>query len=662
MELVEIKGLGEKRIKALNGAGIFSPQDLINHFPKKYYDFSKPEGFAEDGAYRLICATLTENPKMFKSRAIKVVTAKASIDGKIITLYFYGQTFLKSSLKEGQTIFAYGKNSPKKHGSFVVSFHKLKENVKAGILPVYKTFEGIGQEIIKKAIETAIWGENIASFMGSSLETQNNLLPLKEAYFKVHFPDSLQDADNGAQRIMLENGLIFAHINHRRKIYAKATRNYCYSGINESIEDFKKIIPFSLTSSQVGAIESLAKDFASSRVANRLIEGDTGSGKTMVAFWAMSLARKNGFQSAMMAPTEILARQHYENAIKLFGEQGIAFLAGSTKPSEKKEIYEKLKTGEIKMIFGTHALFSSGIEFNNLKLAIVDEQHRFGVAERALLAGKTAALDYISLSATPIPRSVSLVLYGGLDVTQMKEKPHNSDIQTNIVLNHKKDDMLSFIGGEIEKGAGVFVVCPKIDDDEEKDSLASTTKTAKELAERFGAENVKELNGKMKDETKNEILEQFKQGKIKVLVSTSVVEVGVDAASASIMVILNPERFGLASLHQLRGRIGRKGQKAYCFCLASENITEKQFERLAFFKNNNNGFDIADYDLKMRGAGDMLGTRQHGEKSAMGINLSVYNRAQEIYEEMLKTGVSLEKLNEVCDAKYERLLKDIILN
>ena len=244
----------------------------------------------------------------------------------------------------------------------------------------------------------------------------------------------------------------------------------------------------------------------------------------------------------------------------------------------------------------------------------------------------------------------------------MKEKPHKADIQTNIVLSHKKTDMLYFIKDKINDGAGVFVVCPKIDDDEEKDSLASTTKTTKEFSLVFGAENVKELNGKMKDETKNEILESFKQGKIKVLVATSVIEVGVDASGASIMVILNPERFGLASLHQLRGRIGRKGQKAYCFCLASENITEKQFERLTFFKNNNNGFDIADYDLKMRGAGDAFGTRQHGEKSAFSINLSVYNRAQTIYEQMLKTGQNLDNLDRACAEKYENLLKDIILN
>ena len=396
---------------------------------------------------------------------------------------------------------------------------------------------------------------------------------------------------------------------------------------------------------------------------NRLIQGDTGSGKTLVAIWAMFLAAENGYQSVLIAPTQILATQHFLLANVLFKNCnfGIEILKNGQKIDERRAILRKIRSGDAKMVFATTSVLSDEVVFKNLQIVVGDEQHRFGVNERARLAGKSAAVDFISLSATPIPRSVSLVLFGGLDITRMEARPFDFNIQTNIVSQNKIMDMWRFILAQTEEGRTCFVVCPKIDDDEEKDEIMSTTKLTKSLKTIFG-DAVAELNGKMKDEKKNALLADFKAGKIKVLVATTVVEVGIDSADAGVIVIMNPERFGLATLHQLRGRVGRDGRKGYCFCAVTNPIAPKALERLKFFKDHLNGFEIADYDLKTRGAGDIYGTRQHGIESAFDIDLSTYTKAQKILQTIKADPQILARLEVQAEKLSNALTRDIALN
>ncbi|MBQ7452680.1 MAG: ATP-dependent DNA helicase RecG [Clostridia bacterium] len=662
MELKDIKGIGKKREDVLREAGIETPQDLLRHFPKKYYDFSKPDIFGEDNKYKLLLVKIVQNPKMFKAKGTSFITAKAQdSSGQEINLYWFGQTYVKSTLKIGSEIYVYGKNSPRKKNTFNVVLHKFKENFKTGIFPVYKTFDGVGQAVVKSGIKDVLEHKPIFSIIPEDIEAENGLISLGKAFEYVHFPETFESIEAGHERIAIEDGVIIAHINKVRKISAKEKREFVYKDIDACVDEFRRLIPYTLTSGQKNAIEDIAGDLSSGTTANRLIEGDVGSGKTLVAFCAMYIAMKNGGQSVLMAPTEILANQHYELWTKLFGADSCVILCSSQSANQRREAVDRIANGKAMVVFGTQAVLSDKIEFSNLQLVITDEQHKFGVSERAKLAGGKA-VDYISLSATPIPRTVSLVVYGNLDLTQIKERPHALDIQTNIVLPSKIEQMWNFIENEINEDKTCYIVCPKIDDDEEKDEIISTQKMTKELKRRFGQDVVAELNGKMKDEAKDKILKDFNAGKVRLLVSTTVVEVGVDSKNASIMIIMSPERFGLASLHQLRGRVGRAGQKAYCFCVVSNDINEKQYERLAFFKNNQNGFDIAEFDLKTRGAGDMLGTRQHGISSGQIMSLAVYEKAQKIYEDIEKSGKKLKVITEIAENKFSKLLEDIVMN
>ena len=387
----------------------------------------------------------------------------------------------------------------------------------------------------------------------------------------------------------------------------------------------------------------------------------------MVAMFGAYLAAKNGYQAAIIAPTEILAKQHYATAKKLFGEAfDVALYTGSTKGSDKHNTLTNIRFGKSKIIIGTHSLISDGVVFDNLSYAVVDEQHRFGVEQRAKLKNKGISPDVLVMSATPIPRSLSLVLYGDLDISVINSRPKPQNTQTNIVATQKQSDMWNYVKNKTANGSKVYVVCPKIDEENDDDDKQrfSAKKMFEFLCKVFDKNEVGLIHGKLKKDEQNLIIENFKQGIIKVLVSTTIVEVGVDIPDADIIVIASPESFGLATLHQLRGRVGRQGQESFCFCLA-DGLNEKSYERIAFFKSHSNGFEIAEFDQKTRGSGSLLGTNQHGKDNGLFSKLSTqtYGQAKEILEHIKLDSTLFSKVLERGETLYNaKLLNKIVLN
>lgn len=671
MELTEIKGIGEARKKSFEENGIFSCEDLINYFPYKYYDFSKTEPFADDGKVRLIKATVIENAKIVKARGnLSFVTCKMNDEiGHTFAAVWFNQTFVKSQLNIGLTVFLYGKNSPKKKNTFNVTMMKNPEKLThLGLFPVYHTISGIGQATISDSINKSLEMLEISSAIPHNLLLKYNILDLKEAYKNIHNPMCEEITSRASEAISVEQLLPILASNEQGRIEGREKRTNNYKNITELRAEFVKLLPFSLTKDQENAISDIVWDMESGVSMNRLLQGDVGSGKTVVAFFGAFISAKNGFQSAIIAPTEILAKQHYETASKIFESSGIkiALLTSSTTLFERKIILDGLKNGYIDIIIGTHSILSSEVCFNNLSYAVIDEQHRFGVEQRAKIKSKSNCVDILVMSATPIPRSLSLVIYGNLDFSTILERPKTAKITTNIVIKSKQDAMWNYIKNKISTGSKVYVVCSKIDEENEDDEQINYSAKAifEKLCSFFCEGQVALIHGKLKKDSANKIINDFRLGKVKVLVSTTIVEVGVDVPDSDLMVIVSPERFGLATLHQLRGRIGRNGEESYCFCLA-DNLNNKSFERINFFRNHTNGFEIAEFDLKTRGAGTMFGTNQHGSDDSILNNFSInsYNKAKDIFEEIKSNDQIISKLLKI-NRKNNDLAKQkhIILN
>lgn len=653
MELTSIKGIGESRKKSFEENDIFSCEDLINFFPYKYYDFSKTEPFFDDGKVRLIKATVIENAKIVKARGnLSFVTCKMNDEiGHTFSAVWFNQTFIKSQLYIGQIIFIYGKNSPKKKNTFNVTLMKSQDKMKHfGLLPVYHSIQGVGQSTISDTITKSLELLEISSILPNNILSKYNILNLKEAYQNIHNPLNYESITKSNEAISLEHILPAIACNNEQKITNKETRKYTYQNITKLKSEFLSKLPFSPTLDQLSAIDDIIWDIESKQTMNRLLEGDVGSGKTVVAFFGAFVSAKNGYQSTIIAPTEILAKQHYETAKELFGDCfDIALLTSSTSTLERRAILENLKSGKIQLIIGTHSILSDEVCFNNLSYAVIDEQHRFGVAQRAVIKTKAPNADILVMSATPIPRSLALVVYGNLDFSTIISRPKQANIITNIVIKSKQDAMWEYIKNKTQNGSKVYVVCSKIDEENEDDEQLkySAKNMYNYLCQIFDETKVGLIHGKLKKETTDRVIEKFRTGKINVLVSTTIVEVGVDVPDSDLMVIVSPERFGLATLHQLRGRIGRNGAESHCFCLA-DNLNEKSFERINFFRNHLNGFEIAEFDLKTRGAGSMFGTNQHGENMdyLSSFSAETYNLAKNIFEEIKSDKNLIAKLVE----------------
>lgn len=670
MKLTDIKGISDKRAQDLAKMNIFTPEDLIKHFPRNYLDLRKitPLEKCYNNDIVLTCGKLMTAPKMFTSaRKLKCVRVPVEQGLRGFTAVWFNQPYVMSHLRAGEEYLFYGRIKSDFGGVSIINptFEPVDNNVKLkGIVPVYTVKGNITQKVVRDAVKSAIFGLDIKSVIPARLSKKYCLENLKTAYIDVHAPSDAETQKNAAERIALEEYFILVSAFRFIKGDRQQIRINQYSCTAADMREFISRFGFEFTEGQKNAVNDIFSDLSSPRSMNRLLQGDVGSGKTAVALCAIYTAVKSGYQAAMLAPTEILAEQNYKIISRLFPEYEVIFLSGSIKAAEKKAIKAKIKSGEARIVVGTHAVLQGDVEFFNLSMCVCDEQHRFGVGQRSALVAKGIIPDVLVMSATPIPRTVSLIFYGDLDITEIKDKPKNRQpVATFLVPERKYEGMLGFIRDTVKGGNQAFCVCPKIEEDEEG-TLMSVTELFEELSAKLTGVRVGLLHGKMKDVEKARIMADFKAKAFDVLVSTTVVEVGIDVPNATVMVIYNAERFGLSQLHQLRGRVGRGADKSYCF-LFTRSDDEKSLERLKVLCSSTDGFEIAEKDFEMRGSGDFMGTRQSGrflnDLGDLVYPPSVIFSAKKLCDDAFSHPEELADLRTHAMDKYERL-KDVTLN
>ena len=643
-----IKGVGEKRAKLFNSLGIFCVDSLIHFYPRKYEDWSaskKLEAVKSGETVSIKATLITPVKEAIIRRGLTLFKCKFSDGKNVISVTIFNNKYLAKSLRIYEDYYLYGKIE-KSLLNFSMNSPKIEkaENILA-IQPVYPAKEKLTSRSISKIMKTALdeLGE-IEETLDDEIMQKYSLISLDKAIRNIHFPNSADDYLPARKRLIFEElltlqlGLLKLKSNKKSETALVIKDDYS--------SEFEKLLPFNLTNAQKRTISECLQDMKSKYPCNRLVQGDVGSGKTAVAASLIYSVIKNGYQATMMAPTEILATQHYESLLKILAPAGIniRLLTGSTPAKEKKEIKKALFDGEIDLIIGTHALIQNDVAFKNLALVITDEQHRFGVKQRAQLAEKGEDVHTIVMSATPIPRTLGLILYGDLDISILDElPPGRQEIRTDVVDSRYHKRLYKFIKDAIARGEQCYIVCPAVEENET--NIKSAEELADELANgEFKGYNLGILHGKMKPKDKEAIMKSFASGKVSLLVATTVVEVGVDVPNATIMVIENAERFGLSTLHQLRGRVGRGNKKSYCV-LVSDAKGETARERLMTMKKYSDGFKIADTDLKLRGPGDFFGSRQHGlpelKIADMVEDMDTLQNAQECAKSILKNDFSL---------------------
>lgn len=670
MELKYVKGLSEKRIAELNKIRINNTDDLVKHFPRNYLDLTHviPLKYAIPCEYAFTKARLVSAPKVFVSaRKLKCVKVVCEQDGEVFEAIWFNQPYVVSKLTPDTEYFFYGRVQ-KKFGQVSLTnptFEPVEKNDRLkGILPVYTVTPSIFQRTMQSIILDALRKTKIKSVIPETFIKEYNLESLEKSYFEVHSPSSFDNKDISSDRIATEE--YFMLISAFRIIKGDKTqvRLNKYTTEPDRVTSFSKRFGFDFTDGQKRAINEIFSDMNSPHVMNRLIQGDVGCGKTAVALCAIFNAVDSGHQVAFLAPTEVLAEQNFRLAEKFLPEYKVVFLSGSLSVKEKNAVKKAIASGEADIVVGTHAIIQKNVEFKDLSLCVCDEQHRFGVAQRSSLLAKGNTPDLLVMSATPIPRTLSLIFYGDLDITTITEKPKaRAKIGTNIVPQVKYDGMFGFISGEIAKGHKIYFVAPKIEDDPEGEVM-SVTALYDELTERLPQAHVSLLHGKMKDNEKREIMDNFKNGFSNVLVSTTVIEVGIDVPDATVMVIYDADRFGLSQLHQLRGRVGRSDLQSYCFLLTSTDNPDS-IMRLKTLCSSDDGFKIAEADFKTRGGGDIMGTRQSGRTSsilgALKYSPSALFVAKKISDECFERHMFTDELKKEAMKKYDALC-DISLN
>ena len=626
-----LNGIGSKRAEILGAAGIRTVGDVLENFPRTYLDMSKitPIRDTEDGqitAVRGKVVTGVSEKRSGPGGRLTVYSFVVSDNTGEVTVTLFNRKFTAEKIKKDDILLLYGKVTAS--GFFrSMSSPLIEEPDRAEILPVYRLSEGLSQNIMRKTAKQALAALESSAFESTGIETlptdiceEFGLIPLKDALEEIHFPKSEELLRKARQRLIIDELLRFmlGMSVLRRKNRAKKAVPLLDS--KNSPETFFAALPFEPTNAQKRVIGECLNDMKRPVATARLIQGDVGSGKTAVAaaliYYAVGCGHSEkddcGYQASLMAPTEVLALQHYKSLSPLMKKLGVKteLLTGSTKPKDKKRILESLRDGTTDLCIGTHALISEGVEFKNLVLAITDEQHRFGVKQRAALSEKGKNPHTVIMSATPIPRTMALILYGDLDVSVIDELPAGRmKISTFTVGSEKHGDMYGFLRSEILKGRQAYVVCPLVEDGDDE-AMKSVVSFAEEIASKYLEYlNVAYLHGKMPSKEKEKILKDFSENKIQVLVATTVIEVGINVPNATVMIVENAERFGLSQLHQLRGRVGRGSKKSYCF-LVSDNEGSK--ERLAGFCSTDDGFEISKQDLALRGPGDFFGLKQHG--------------------------------------------------
>lgn len=625
MNINELKGIGEKTEKVFNKAGIHTTDDLLKYYPRNYDIYEMPL-WIRDLKCNQICAVKAIVYKQIEIRRVRnlqIVTAYLQDDTKnVIRTTWFNAAYLKNTLKPGSS-FVFRGMVKENRGAFVLEQPKIyKINEYKELLdkmqPIYPLVSGLTEKMVTKAVVQAIKVElPVKEYMPDAVLKERGLLDINKAYIQIHFPKNKMELKQAKDRIIFNEFFDFTYSLRKFKDSDKDNENRFVINNSEVISTIINDLPYKLTNAQLRTWNEIEKDMSGSKAMNRLIQGDVGSGKTIVATLALISAALSGYQGAIMVPTEVLARQHLESINELIAQNELnintVLLTGSMKAKEKREAYAKIESGEVSIIIGTHALIQDSVNYKNLALVITDEQHRFGVRQRESIANKGSMPHIIVMSATPIPRTLAIIMYGDLDISIIDELPANRlPIKNCVVGTNYRPNAYKFIEQQVVQGRQAYIICPTVEFSEaiEGENVIDYCNTLKNIFPPYI--NIEYLHGKMKPAMKNEIMDRFAKNEIQILVSTTVVEVGVNVPNATVMMIENAERFGLAGLHQLRGRVGRGKYQSYCiFINASE--TKKASERLEILNHSNNGFEIANEDLKLRGPGDFFGVRQSGD-------------------------------------------------
>ncbi|MEO0092018.1 MAG: ATP-dependent DNA helicase RecG [candidate division WOR-3 bacterium] len=631
-EVQYLKGIGPKRAQYLKRIGVETIEDFLFLVPRRYIDRSQIQKIrdlklkTDSVVMGRIVACGTKKTRN-KGEVIRIMV---SDDTGMIECIWFNRPDLKDKFKVNQKIIVSG----------IVNYYTRKQMINplyqilseemigqnktttdllyaVGIIPVYPLTEGLSIWEIRRPMKYAIdsYLRYVNETLPDKILKKYSFPEIKQAIKNIHFPGTLAQAEKAKERLIYEEFFYLELLLALRKLNSiQHKKGYCLIEKGTFTKKLLELLPFDLTNGQRKVLSEIKDDLAKETPMNRLLQGDVGSGKTVIAIYAMLIAIENGFQSAMMAPTEILAEQHYLVWHKRLEKIGVrtCLLTGSTKPKEKRRIIQEIELGMIDLVFGTHALIEQNVKFKQLGLAVIDEQHRFGVMQRAALINKGVNPDFLVMTATPIPRTLQMTLYGDLDISVLSEKPPGRKrIITRLVAEKERTSVYNFIQTKINEGRQIYIVCPLIEESEKLD-LKAAIKTYEEIRKIFPDQRVGLVHGRLKSSERIELMEKFRKHELDILVTTTVIEVGVDIPNATVMIIEHPERFGLAQLHQLRGRIGRGSETSFCILILSNSKFSPAYERLKFFQANDDGFLLAEKDLELRGPGEILGTRQHG--------------------------------------------------
>lgn len=622
--LRELKGVGEKTEKLFQKIGITTAEELLRYYPRTYDIYEEPVEIAsaEEDKTVSIRATIATSIYINQIRNLQVLTTTVADASGRLPVAWFNAPYLRGTLKKGSVFILRGKIIRKKGRPQMehpeIFTPAAYEEIIHSMQPVYGLTKGLSNKMITKLVHQILDTRPLhGEYLPEEIRERYQLADANYAIRTIHFPKNMQELLTARKRLVFDEFLLFVLAIQLLKEKTEESPNTFPMKPVWTTEEIIEGLPYDLTGAQKNVWHEIERDLSGHKLMSRLVQGDVGSGKTVIAFLAMVLSAENGFQSALMVPTEVLANQHYEGFLKLMEEQNITschpvLLTGSTTARQKREIYQKIADGEVNVIIGTHALIQEKVEYKNLGLVITDEQHRFGVRQREALTTRGNPPHVLVMSATPIPRTLAIILYGDLDISIIDELPAKRlPIKNCVVGTSYRPKAYSFIEKQVQMGRQAYVICPMVEESEGLEA-ENVTDYARKLQEVLPGEiKVEILHGKMKPKEKNRIMEAFASGEIQVLVSTTVVEVGVNVPNATVMMVENAERFGLAQLHQLRGRVGRGEHQSYCIFIQGNN-EENTSKRLKILNESNDGFYIAGEDLKLRGPGDLFGIRQSG--------------------------------------------------
>ena len=637
MDLIKLKGVGAKTLEKLAKLGITDERSLLDFLPKSYWDMTKEGDLssAEHGEYILLKGKLTKLTKVARVRAgLNFFRAELYAQNATVRLVWFNAPYLRANLSEGESYTVWGKISKKDGRTELVNpgFEPEDGDRLSGIVPIYATRGLIQQSVMRKITADAVEKCSVLPLLES-----DDLMPLADAYRYAHVPIDKRTAYVARRRLALEELTARLCAYRIAKSGSEGRKTRVYKGGFQDMDDIVSSLPYTLSESQRKAVMDIMDDLKSRKRMNRMLLGDVGCGKTVVALITMAYAVRTGYQTAMMAPTEILARQHYDNAVKLLSPFGIrcAYLAGSLSAAEKKSIYNDIKRGDVDVVIGTHAVISDKVEFSDLGYIVRDELHKFGVRQKSHLENKALSVDVAIMSATPIPRVLALGEYGDIDVSAIESRKTMDEYpKTYVVPAEKEKAMLGFVRERCLKGEQAYIVCPLVEDSEGLEVSSAKSVYADLKDGIFSDLSVGLVYGGMKDEAKEKVMKAFYGGEYNVLVATSVVEVGIDSKDATVICVMNADRFGLASLHQLRGRVGRRsGQTSYCFL---HTLKPDECGRLKILADNFDGFAIAEEDARLRDYGDFLGFRQSGGSGGVLIDKSLLARSRRCLDKLFE--------------------------